>query len=72
MKVSATRADAFVASPPESIRGLLIYGPDLGLVRERAEIATKAIARDLGDPFNVVEFTPGAVSYTHLTLPTRS
>jgi len=61
MKVSASRADAFVASPPESIRGLLIYGPDLGLVRERAEIATKAIAGDLGDPFNVVEFTPGAL-----------
>ena len=59
MKVSAARADAFVASPPESIRGLLIYGPDLGLVRERAEIATKAVAGDLGDPFNVVEFTPG-------------
>ena len=38
-----------------------IYGPDLGLVRERAEIATKAIAGDLGDPFNVVEFTPGAL-----------
>ena len=61
MKVAAARADAFVAAPPKNIRGLLIYGPDLGLVRERAEIAAKAIAGDLSDPFNVVEFTPRAL-----------
>ena len=58
MKVAAARADAFVAAPPEGIRGLLLYGPDLGLIRERAEIAAKAIVKDLSDPFNVVEFTP--------------
>ena len=61
MKVPAGRADAFAAAPPEDIRGLLIYGPDLGLVRERAETATKAIAGDLSDPFNVVEFTPSTL-----------
>ena len=61
MKVAAARADAFVTALPESIRGLLIYGPDLGLVRERAEIATKVIAGDLSDPFNVVELTPRAL-----------
>ena len=37
MKVPAARADAFAAAPPDDIRGLLIYGPDLGLVRERAK-----------------------------------
>lgn len=61
MKVPAGRADAFAAAPPEDLRGILIYGPDLGLVRERAEAATKAIAGDLSDPFNVVEFTPSTL-----------
>ena len=61
MKVPAARADAFAAAPPDDIRGLLIYGPDLGLVRERAETAAKAIAGSLSDPFNNVEFTPAAL-----------
>ncbi|PPR11050.1 MAG: hypothetical protein CFH41_01150 [Alphaproteobacteria bacterium MarineAlpha11_Bin1] len=58
MKVPAARADVFVANPPDDIRGMLIYGPDLGLVRERAESLTKTIAGSLSDPFNVAEFTP--------------
>ena len=61
MKVPATRADAFAAAPPDDIRGMLIYGPDLGLVRERAEASVKAIAGSLSNPFNVVEFTPAAL-----------
>ena len=61
MKIPAARADAFAAAPPDDIRGLLIYGPDLGLVRERAETAAKAIAGSLSDPFNNVEFTPAAL-----------
>ena len=61
MKVPAASADAFAAAPPDDIRGLLIYGPDLGLVRERAETAAKAIAGSLSDPFNNVEFTPAAL-----------
>jgi DNA polymerase-3 subunit delta len=40
---------------------MLIYGPDLGLVRERAEASVKAIAGSLSNPFNVVEFTPAAL-----------
>ena len=61
MKVQAGRADAFAAAPPDDIRGILVYGPDLGLVRERAEAAAKAVAGSLSDPFNVAEFTPAAL-----------
>jgi DNA polymerase-3 subunit delta len=61
MKVPPTRADAFAKAPPDDIRAILIYGPDLGLVRERAEAAAIAIAGSLSDPFNVVEFTPSAL-----------
>ena len=61
MKVPAARADVFVTSQLDDIRGMLVYGPDLGLVRERSEAATKTIAGSLSDPFNVAEFTPAAL-----------
>ena len=61
MKIPPARADAFTAAPPAEIRAILIYGPDLGLVRERAESAAKAVAGSLNDPFNIVEFTPAAL-----------
>lgn len=61
MKISSPQADAFVSAPPDNIRAILIYGPDSGLVRERAESAVKAIAGAVSDPFNVAEFTPTAL-----------
>lgn len=61
MKIPANRGDAFVKAPPPEIRAILVYGPDSGLVRERAETAARAIAGDLTDPFTVVEFTPAAL-----------
>ena len=61
MKIRPAAADSFVKSPPPGIRGLLVYGPDSGLVRERAETAARAVAGDLSDPFSVVEFTAAAL-----------
>ena len=61
MKVAPGRADAFTKAPPDEIRAILIYGPDLGLVRERAEAVTIAIAGSLSDPFKVLEFTPSTL-----------
>ncbi len=61
MKVPPARADAFAAAPPDDIRAVLLYGPDLGLVRERAETLTRAVAGALSDPFNVIELTPAAL-----------
>jgi DNA polymerase-3 subunit delta len=61
MKVPPSRVEAFTAAPPADIRAILIYGPDLGLVRELAESATVATAGSLNDPFNVVEITPVAL-----------
>ena len=55
MKISAEQAEIFCNSPTANVRGVLFYGPDLGLVRERAEIATKAVAETLSDPFRVIE-----------------
>jgi DNA polymerase-3 subunit delta len=58
MKIQAGRADAFVSKPPADCRALLLYGPDAGLVRERLNIATKAIAGDISDPFRVADLAP--------------
>lgn len=57
MKITG-RADAFVAKPDPKIRAVLVYGPDSGLVRERLNGLTKAVAGSIDDPFRVVEI-PG-------------
>jgi DNA polymerase-3 subunit delta len=36
---------------------LLIYGPDGGLVRERADILARKVVSDLKDPFNAIDLT---------------
>lgn len=61
MKISAAKAGGFVCAPPDDVPAILIYGPDLGLVRERAETATKAVSGTLSDPFGVVELTPATL-----------
>lgn len=57
MDVKAAQVDAFLAKPPDSLRLALIYGPDTGLVRERAKRLTQAVVPDLLDPFRLVEVT---------------
>ncbi|MSO73166.1 MAG: DNA polymerase III subunit delta [Rhodospirillaceae bacterium] len=54
MKISGS-ADAFVARPDPKIRAVLIYGPDSGLVRERLNALTRAVAGSTDDPFRVTE-----------------
>lgn len=59
MKISVNQADRFVQNPDGGIDAVLLYGPDGGLVRERAQILARAIVEDLSDPFLVTEITPG-------------
>lgn len=49
--------EAFVARRDPSIAAVLIYGPDNGLVRDRATRLAKTVVNDLNDPFNAIEFT---------------
>ncbi|MFI5023229.1 MAG: DNA polymerase III subunit delta [Alphaproteobacteria bacterium] len=58
MKIPTSRSDAFVAKPDPAARAVLLYGPDSGLVRERAERLALSVVEDLGDPFRVVELGP--------------
>jgi DNA polymerase-3 subunit delta len=55
MKLPPARIAGFLKSPDGGMRAVLIYGPDSGLVKERAEQIARAICPDLGDAFRVAE-----------------
>src|SRR5437588_2906561 len=46
--------DAFVAKPNPAQPIVLVFGPDAGLVRERAEALIRAAVDDPADPFSLV------------------
>ncbi len=54
MKLTWKQIEPFVKAPDLSARVILIYGPDNGLMKERAKIIGKTIVADLNDPFNAV------------------
>lgn len=58
MKVAVGRIDAFLRAPDNAARAILVYGPDTGLVRERADILARTVVPDLADPFLVAELSP--------------
>ncbi|MEM7119937.1 MAG: DNA polymerase III subunit delta [Pseudomonadota bacterium] len=62
MKISARQADGFVKSPDPKVRAVLVFGPDSGLARERAETLARGVVDDLSDPFRVAELDPAAVA----------
>jgi DNA polymerase-3 subunit delta len=47
------QVDAFVAKPNPAQPVVLVFGPDAGLVRERAEALVRASVDDPADPFSV-------------------
>jgi len=55
MIVRARDADRFVARPPPQLVAALLFGPDQGLVRERARLLAQTVVSDLSDPFRVAE-----------------
>jgi len=57
MKVSAGDADRFCQAPPANVRAMLVYGPDEGLVRERAKNLVVSVSPDPSDPFRVADLT---------------
>jgi DNA polymerase-3 subunit delta len=61
MKYSPTQFARFQKSQDASMRAALIFGPDEGLVRERAKSLLTAIVDDPGDPFRVCEFDAPAL-----------
>lgn len=57
MKIAPAQADKFVARPDPAVRAALIFGPDGGMVRERAGILAKTLVDDPTDPFRVADLT---------------
>lgn len=55
MKIAPRSVSGFLASPPAAVRAVLLYGPDAGLVQERAGLLWKRVVEDVSDPFRVVD-----------------
>ena len=62
MKLQGKAIEGFLARPDPKIRAVLVYGPDAGLVRDRADTLARSVVADLADPFRVAELTAKAVA----------
>ncbi|HYD30666.1 MAG TPA: DNA polymerase III subunit delta [Azospirillaceae bacterium] len=62
MKLQGARIDAFLRKPDPQVRAVLLYGPDTGLVRERAGAMGRTVVMDLSDPFRVVTLPSSSVA----------
>ena len=56
MKIETRAVEAFMRAPSPDLNAILVYGPDAGLVHERALGLVKSIVPDLADPFRFGEF----------------
>lgn len=56
MKLGTREIQGFIDEPARA-QGLLIYGPDLGLVRQRVSQVTAKILKNPDDPFGRIELT---------------
>jgi DNA polymerase III subunit delta len=48
--------------PDQAIRAVLLYGPDAGLVSERADTLARTVCQDLKDPFRVADLSGSALA----------
>jgi len=62
MRLPAGRVEAFLRRPDPEIRAVLLYGPDAGLVRERADTIACTVCPDLRDAFLVAEIPAGVLT----------
>ena len=51
--------ERFLSRPDPQIRAALIYGRDMGVVRERGQDLARKVAKDPNDPFDVAQLTDG-------------
>ncbi len=60
MKLAPREIESFLLRAPVML-GVLVYGPDVGLVSQRAETLAHHIVDDLSDPFRVVNLEADAL-----------
>lgn len=61
MKLSYRDIEPFVKNPSPAARVILVYGPDQGLMRERAQMMGRTVVPDLSDPFNVIRLSADSI-----------
>jgi DNA polymerase-3 subunit delta len=61
VKLAGARIETFLRRPDPDIRAVLLYGPDAGLVRERADALGRMVSEDLRDPFRVADLTGATI-----------
>jgi DNA polymerase-3 subunit delta len=61
VKLESRQIAGFLRAPPASLRAVLVYGADLGLVRERADQLARQLVPELDDPFRVSTLTGSMV-----------
>lgn len=62
MKLSTSEAGRIAKNPPKGMIAALVFGPDAGLVHERAETLLKTVVEDLTDPFRVADLDEAALT----------
>ena len=62
MKLQGKAIEGFLARPDSKIRAVLVYGPDAGLVRDRADTIARSVVADMNDPFRVAELATKSVA----------
>jgi DNA polymerase-3 subunit delta len=62
VKLPPSRISAFLQRPDPQIRAVLFYGPDEGLVRERAGLLARTVCPDLNDPFRVADLSGASLT----------
>ena len=62
MKVTGRNIESFLRGVDAAVAAVLFYGPDAGLVHERADRLTAVVAGDAADPFRVSEVSYGTTS----------
>jgi DNA polymerase-3 subunit delta len=55
MEVKSAAAERFIGHLPAGLVAALVFGPDQGLVQERAAAVARTVIADLSDPFRVAE-----------------
>jgi DNA polymerase-3 subunit delta len=61
MKLNEREVERFLRKPDPALRAALLYGSDLGLIRERADGIARSVVEDLSDPFRVADLSAKTV-----------
>lgn len=69
MKLAPAQTNGFLQKPDPAICVVLLYGPDSGLVRERAEALARKTVDDINDPFRAILLTGAQMTESAARLP---